>query len=50
MCFATLKNLVNGLMVYLARSGVLPKWRGNGLQKNYLNKKKFAKKLGYNGK
>ena len=50
VCFATLKESSQWVdAVYLARSGVLPKWRGNGLQKKTISiREKFAKKLGYN--
>jgi GNAT superfamily N-acetyltransferase len=34
--------------VYLARSGVLPAWRGNGLQKRMITlREKFARQQGY---
>tara|TARA_R100001510_G_C7637284_1_gene195241 strand:+ start:580 stop:1017 length:438 start_codon:yes stop_codon:yes gene_type:complete len=50
VCFANLKQSFQWLdTVYLARSGVLPKWRGQGLQKKMITiREKFAKKLGYN--
>lgn len=50
VCFAHLKESSQWTdAVYLARSGVLPKWRGRGLQKKMIAiREKFARKLGYN--
>tara|TARA_B100001094_G_C17536787_1_gene487233 strand:+ start:115 stop:543 length:429 start_codon:yes stop_codon:yes gene_type:complete len=50
VCFASLKQSSQWCdTVYLARSGVLPKWRGQGLQKKMITiREKFARKLGYN--
>lgn len=50
VCFATLKESSQWLdTVYLARSGVLPQCRGNGLQKKTISiRERFAKRLGYN--
>ena len=50
VCFSSMKQSSQWCdTVYLSRSGVLPKWRGRGLQKKMIGiREKLAKKLGYN--